>query len=212
MKEWFVKVYERFLTMFGDVKVFKYPMFILYNPKGYLMQGEDVRQVLSTVQHGDILVRGYLNYLDSYFIPGFFSHAGIYVGKNKVVHALAEGVIIEDVLHFCRCDYMAVIRPSGVTLQERTTAVKRTENCIGKEYDFFFDFENPNQLCCTELAHYAWKFKEGLVDVKPVEKSMFFGLIKKTILLADDYFFAENLASVYMSPYAKENFGRSFRT
>ncbi len=206
MKAQLIRIYERLMTMFGDVKVFKYPMFILYNPKSYMMQGEDVRKVLSTIQHGDILVRGYLNYLDSYFIPGFFSHAGIYAGNNKVIHALAEGVIIEDVLHFCRCDYMAVIRPNGVTLKERTTAVKRAENCIGKEYDFFFDFENENELCCTELAHYAWKFKEGLVNVKPVEKSMCFGLIKKKILLADDYVFTPTLDVVYISPYADKNF------
>lgn len=192
--------------MFGDVKIFKYPLFILYNPKGYMMKGEDVRQVLATVKQGDILVRGYLNYLDSYFIPGFFSHAGIYEGNNKVIHALAEGVIREDVLHFCRCDYMAVIRPLDVSIKERVTAVKRVANCVGKEYDFFFDFENENELCCTELAHYAWKFKEGLVDVKPKVKKMLFGLIKKKILLADDYLFADKLATVYMSPYAKDNF------
>ena len=36
--------------MFGDVKIFKYPLFILYNPKGYMMKGEDVRQVLATVK------------------------------------------------------------------------------------------------------------------------------------------------------------------
>jgi hypothetical protein len=84
------------------------------------------------VKPGDILVRGFRNYLDSYFIPGYFSHAGLYVGpveeKDKdlvlrlhgkkifcpgeqmVVHALAEGVLMEDLIQFCRCDYMAVLR------------------------------------------------------------------------------------------------------
>jgi hypothetical protein len=100
------------------------------------------------VEPGDVLVRGYLGYVDGWFIPGYFSHAGLYlgevnesdrtlctelarsrerwkgesrrrprapdaqfaVGKQMVVHALAEGVLVEDLLDFCRCDYMAILR------------------------------------------------------------------------------------------------------
>jgi hypothetical protein len=91
----------------------------------------DIRQLISA-KPGDILVRGFKNYLDGYFIPGYFSHAGLYVGpvveKDKelvhrprgkklfrpgeqmVVHALAEGVLMEDLIQFCRCDYLAVLR------------------------------------------------------------------------------------------------------
>ena len=31
-------------------------------------------------------------------------------GEQMVVHALAEGVLMEDLIQFCRCDYMAVLR------------------------------------------------------------------------------------------------------
>ena len=66
------KVYRKLLAIFGDIKVFKWPMFILYQPQGYGMKGPDVREVLRCIKAGDILLRGYNNYLDGYFIPGFF--------------------------------------------------------------------------------------------------------------------------------------------
>jgi hypothetical protein len=125
-------VIDKFLTIFGDIKVFPFPMFCIYDPGSYRVKGEDIRSLITTVKCGDILVRGFKNYLDGYFIPGYFSHAGLYVGsveekdrelvarpegkklfrtgEQMVVHALAEGVLMEDLIQFCRCDYMAVLR------------------------------------------------------------------------------------------------------
>lgn len=123
---------ERFLTIFGDIKVYKRPLFLVYDPGSYLVKGKDIREVIKIVQPGDILVRKYRNYLDGFFIPGYFSHVGLYLGPVKeedidlvpferrkkqfqwgdqmVIHALAEGVLIEDLLNFCRTDYLAVLR------------------------------------------------------------------------------------------------------
>ena len=123
---------EKFLTIFGDIKVYKRPLFLVYDPGSYLVKGEDIREVIRVVQPGDILVRKYKNYLDGFFIPGYFSHVGLYLGPvskedvelvsfesgkkqfhsgdQMVMHALAEGVLIEDLLNFCRTDYLAVLR------------------------------------------------------------------------------------------------------
>lgn len=128
----FKKIQEAFLKTFGDIKVFSWPMFILYDPGSYKVKGEDMRQVIECIEPGDILVRGYDNYLDGFFIPGSFSHAGLYLGpvtdddrrflapgvngssfktgRQMVIHAMAEGVFMEDILNFCRCDRMAIVR------------------------------------------------------------------------------------------------------
>ena len=131
-------LYEWVITVFGDILVYKFPLFLLYNPTSYRVRGEDVRECLERIRPGDILVRGYDNYLDGRIIPGYFSHVGLYLGDitqddvdtivrageadwlpdahsvrpgpSKVIHALAEGVLTEDVINFCRCDYMAVLR------------------------------------------------------------------------------------------------------
>lgn len=121
-----------FLKFFGDVKVFRFPFFLVYDPGSYHVKGHDTRAVMELVQPGDILIRGYKSYLDGYFIPGYFSHAGLYLGKvlpehkelvpsakgkelfrageQIVAHSMAEGVFMEDLISFCRCDYMAVLR------------------------------------------------------------------------------------------------------
>jgi len=126
------KATNGFIKIFGDIKVFKWPMFLVYDPGSYQVKGKDMREVLNLVKPGDILLRGYNNYLDGYFIPGYFSHVGLYVGevtkddasritvpggtklfhtgKQMVVHAMAEGVFVQDVLDFCRADRMLILR------------------------------------------------------------------------------------------------------
>ncbi len=130
--KWLRAMMNAFLKFFGDVKVFRFPLFIVYDPGSYQVKGADTREAMGLVQPGDILIRGYKNYLDGYFIPGYFSHAGLYLGEvlpehidlvpspegkklfrageQIVAHAMAEGVFMEDFISFCRCDYMLVLR------------------------------------------------------------------------------------------------------
>ena len=125
-------VLGKILTVFGDIKVYRWPMFVIYAPRGYAVKGADCREAMVAVEPGDVLLRGYNDYLDGHFIPGYFSHAAIYVGEIKpdelyeaegidagllfksgpqmVVHAKAEGVLCEDLLDFCRTDRMLVLR------------------------------------------------------------------------------------------------------
>lgn len=141
---------EWFLTIFGDIKVFRFPFFLVYDPGSYQVKGDDVRALLGVLQPGDILLRAYSNYLDGKFIPGKFSHAALYcgafqdedralagtrqrsrgareeaqsalfhTGEQMVIHAMAEGVFIEDILTFSRCDQLVVLRlPEHITLPE----------------------------------------------------------------------------------------------
>jgi hypothetical protein len=123
---------DRLLTFFGDLKVYPFPMFFLYDPGSYMVRGEDAREAITLIKPGDIVLRGYRRYIDGYFIPGYFSHAGLYIGevneqdKNQVridrgrelfrtgeqmiIHAMADGVFMEDFLSFCRCDFMVILR------------------------------------------------------------------------------------------------------
>jgi hypothetical protein len=126
------RVLQKFLTIFGCIKVFRFPFFMIYDPRTFAIKGKQTREVLNLLQPGDILLRNYANYLDGYFIPGTFSHAGFYIGKvtpedvknysgvanpaevdtgeQMVIHSMARGIFVEDVINFCRCDGMAVLR------------------------------------------------------------------------------------------------------
>lgn len=122
---------DRLLTVFGDIKVFKHPLFLVYDPGGYGVRGGDLRALLTLLEPGDILVRGFTAYLDGKLIPGTFSHAALYLGPvgpedralvpeaavnrfvtgaQVVIHAIAAGVLMEDILDFGRCDRLVVLR------------------------------------------------------------------------------------------------------
>ena len=166
------------MTLLGRLKYFRAPPVIVFDPSTYRVKGADVRELLGVLQPGDILLRAYDGYLDSWFIrsslplgtgqrrKGRFTHAALYVGRMAqpdrqhaaadisgyawdqdrripaaalpahreamrerffdsvlqphsdgswpdnamVIHAMAEGVQMEDILSFCRCDYLQVLR------------------------------------------------------------------------------------------------------
>ena len=143
------KLKKILLTIFGDIKVFRWPLWIVYDPDMYGMTGSKIRAVLDLIKPGDIVLRGYRHYADGYFIPGKYSHSGIYVGNNMVVHAVAEGVSKIDILEFLMCDMCCVLRPKSAIAAE--SAVQKSIGHIGTEYDF--DFSKGNEsLYCHELT------------------------------------------------------------
>lgn len=204
------RVRNGFLKKFGDIKVYRFPFFMLYDPGSYLIKGEEIREVLDTIQDGDILIRGYKNYLDGYFIPGFFSHSGLYIGETKrdqspaqlaaeqakhykdgkqmVIHSMAEGVFMEDVINFCRCDYLVILRspfaqdPNNYH-QVHQTALKR----LGTPYDFQFDFSRYNNMSCTEFVYSC--YPEAVLNEHGirVKNGKFLGLVERQMLLPDDF-------------------------
>ncbi len=208
----FEKIYNGFLNFFGDIKVFKFPMFIVYDPGSYLVKGEDVRQVINLIKPGDMLVRGYINYLDGYFIPGFFSHAGLYLGEVKesdrafvkpdedfefrigeqmVIHSMAEGVFMEDIINFCRCDYMVILRRNPDKESEAGRKVmfedvfKSALQNLGKGYDFKFDFTDYTKVSCTELVYVCCQGFMDDYDIKVIDRKVLF--MKKRMIIPDDF-------------------------
>lgn len=140
---------RKFLTFFGDIKVFKFPLFIVYDPDEFGVSGADTRDILSKVRPGDLILRKYKHYLDGYFIPGKYSHTGIYIGKGQMIHAIAEGVQYIDLIEFTRCDGIAILRP--VKGQKRAIELAKKFVVDGIPYDFDFK-EGEKALYCHELG------------------------------------------------------------
>ena len=156
MKLW-LNVLRAVLTFMGDVQWHGWtsPMWFTINAKGYALRGEHYREIRKVIRPGDILIRRFERYVDKWYIPGWWNHGGVYVGgrKEQVVHAIAEGVVIEDVLNFMRTDHLIILRPPEDMLKE---GLKRARRIVGREYDFFLDFEDHERFSCTELPDYCY--------------------------------------------------------
>jgi len=147
-----MRLKEKLLRVFGDIKMQKWPPFLYYEPGDYYrVSGADSARIAELIQPGDLLLRGYRNYLDGVFIPGEYSHTGIYTGDGTVTHAVAEGVCVVSLYDFLRCDRVFVLRPRRCV----KTALDRLAKWIGRSYDF--DFASGNEsFYCHELAAEAY--------------------------------------------------------
>jgi len=168
------KIKNSLLNILGDLKYYKWPMFIVYDPSEYAIDGEKSREIMKVVRTGDLLLRRYNHYLDGCFIPGKYSHTGIYVGDGKMIHAVAEGVSYCDILEFLRCDGICILRP---TCGQRA-AVELAKKCVTDGIPYDFDFKEGNKaLYCHELGAVCYS---NLRIEKKVPK-LFKGLIHSTV-------------------------------
>ncbi len=142
----------KFLIQFtGNFYLHKFPFFGTYKPSHHKVKGHEVRKVLDCIEPGDILLRRFDGYLNTIFTPGFWGHAGLYVGNNKITHAISKGVIEEDILDFCRTDSVCVLRLKNITKMSTNDYIKKAFKFIGISYDYGFSSENK-KLYCTEYV------------------------------------------------------------
>ena len=142
------KIKSKIISFFADIRI--YPGgFILFGNSSYKIKGPQTREILNVLKEGDILLRRYSHYLGSLIIPGYFSHAAIYVGDNEIIHMLGAGITKEDILTFLRCDDIVVLRASEGLAKEAFYQAK-AYYIAGIEYDFNFN-DKPDRFYCTEF-------------------------------------------------------------
>lgn len=193
MKKFIYKCWSKFLTWFGNIKIFNYPFWIVYDPSEYAVTGEKLLEILNVVKPGDIILRGYAEYLDSKFIPDKlkYSHCGIYIGKNTVVHAIAESVEYINVLDFCMCDRIAIFRPKKGQRNAIKIAKEFADNKV--PYDFIFS-PGTSSLYCFELGAECYPN----LDIPKCTPTMLFGLIKKKdVYLAESFFKSTDMECIF---------------
>ena len=213
MKKFFYKLWAKFLTIVGDIKWFKWPMWILYDPDEFSVYGKDILDILGVIQPGDIILRGYRHYIDGFFIKifgidtsdsvigGDWSHGAIYIGDNKVIHAVAEGVSEVDLIDFCKCDRIAIFRPKKYKKQAISIAKKFLKDKI--QYDFVFK-HGASSLYCFELAALSYP----KLDIPKFSFKRLFGLIsKKDVYLAKSFIDSSDMKPVFC---CNPKFGISF--
>ena len=193
MKKWLYKAWSKFLTAFGDIKIFRFPFFIVYDPDDYQVTGQDTLDIMAALKPGDIILRGYTHYADGKFIPDKlkFSHGAIYIGNNKIIHAVAEGVSETDVIEFTRCDRIAIFRPRKF----QKLAIKKAKQFLkdNVEYDFMFE-EGASALYCFELCGECYP----TLDIPRMTVKKLFGLVKRhNVVLAESFFKSKDMKCIY---------------
>lgn len=127
---WLYRIWSRFLTWFGDIMVRFSPPIVSF---------ADIENLQEKICLGDVVCRKYDCYLDSYFIPGEFTHSGIYVGNGQMRHMLAEGDQTIDLGDFVKdCDGFILLRPGYTGKLAADKAVQWALDVRAK-YDFLFD-------------------------------------------------------------------------
>jgi len=152
MKRVWFKILRFFLGAFGSFQLHWWPMWFMCGDTHYKVKGPETRAVLSKLRRGDILLRRYRNYMTSWFIPGYYTHAAIMVDDETVIHSVTPCVTREDILTFLRCDDVAVLRPN-VTPDEIDKGVAEAIGMLGRDYDYFFEPENDKLYCSEVILH-----------------------------------------------------------
>ena len=153
-KNWYIW-WKKAITIIGYIKVYyKNGWGVVYNPAEYeyKIHGDYLTEIVSQLQPGDIILRGFDHYLDKWLIPGNFSHSGIYIGDNKVIHAIAKGVCEHHILDYIQCDRVCVLRP--VSGQDK--AIERVKKWVGVKYDFKFNTKDSSEFYCHEMIANAY--------------------------------------------------------
>jgi len=211
------RVWRGFLNVFKDIKVFKFPMFMVYQPTTFKIKGNHYYEVRNRIKPGDILLRGYVHYLDSYFIPGFFSHAAMYIGNRihsredgeYIIHAMSPCIQETDLCTFCRCDKLAVLRPPETVSQEEIDlAIEKAKEKLGTPYDFDFNFSDYKEMSCSELCYYCYEHVKDKVGFQTREQEFLFGFLKKE-LFAPDYIYYSKMEVVWQCPWASQSLNKT---
>jgi len=152
---------------------------IQYKPVGYKVKGNDTEVIINTIQPGDVLLRGYDLFLSSKLI-GYWSHSGLVLDNNTVIHAIGKGVIKESIIDFCRTDRVFILRPN-LKEKEINKALVIGKSLIGKSYDFKFDFDDPSEYSCTEFVYACYENNKDKLGMFKKEFNIL-GMFKKNVI------------------------------
>ena len=146
---------------------------------------QEILQTLRTkLEPGDILLVRADEKLTAAILPGFWSHAAIYLGTKKefaeagleltpqraavfdlhgadtpiVIEAIAPKLTTSPLPKSLFGDHAVALRPN-VSLDLLECALCEAFAHLGKAYDFEFDFNVTNRIVCTELVYRAFHRK-----------------------------------------------------
>ena len=128
--------------------------------------GDPCEAAARLLEPGDIIITRHRDALSNLFLPGFWPHAALFVGKlgngqGDVVEAKKDGVKLRHLCETLSVDAFLVLR-AKVGSPVRDCAAERALTHVGKLYDFVFDFCQADRLACTALIYRSWHGQAGI--------------------------------------------------
>ncbi|MES2047312.1 MAG: YiiX/YebB-like N1pC/P60 family cysteine hydrolase [Pseudomonadota bacterium] len=181
------------LTIFGDIKIFKWPLFVIYQPTSFRIKGSDTRKIEWSLRPGDVVMRAYDDYLDGYFIPkgeSGCSHSGLYIGDNTMVHSIAEGSNLIDIIDFCRTDKIIILRPDS----GQEWAIEHAKKCADANIPYDFNFApGPGKYYCHEFTASCYPH----LQIETVSRKILGLFSSPKAFLADSFFVNKHFTKIY---------------
>jgi len=136
------------------------------------------------LQPGDVLLTRSDSRLSAALLPGFWTHAALFVGGRPdlevlglhshphvarhwhqipetsgplglVIEALCPCVQLNPLEQCLRVDHVVVLRPT-LPASDIASAIGEALGHLGKPYDLEFDFNNSSRIVCTELIYRSY--------------------------------------------------------
>lgn len=184
------------LTIFGDIKIFKWPFFVIYQPTSFRIKGSHTRAIMECIHPGDVVMRSYNDYLDGYFIPkgeSGCSHSGLYIGDNTIVHSIAEGSSFVDIIDFCRADRIIILRPDS----GEEWATEHARKCADANIPYDFNFApGPGKFYCHEFTASCYPH----LGIEILSRKILGLFTSPKAFLADSFYVNMHFTKIYPIP------------
>lgn len=139
-----------------------------------LINDAHVADLKTKLVNGDVLVSAIKYEFSNLFLPGFYSHAALYI-DGLVYEAVTTGVRVSTLEYFCfKKDGVAILRLQGPdwTREQLDLMKEFCEDQVGEPYDYSFDWGAQEKWYCSKLVLFAFKIASpentGAIDTMKV--------------------------------------------
>ena len=116
------------------------------------MTKSDLKTATKLLKRGDVVLVGGLRRFSSLIIKGQVTHAMLYVGNKRFVHAVCDGVESDSLTTIFReYDTLIILRPKTTSKEKINKAIKFTLDKIGTPFDYEFTTDKQ-KFYCSELV------------------------------------------------------------
>lgn len=169
----------------------------------------EYKAVKKLIEPGDIVLVGDHRHMSAMLIQGAVTHALLFVGKGKLIHAVGDGVKISRLRKlFKEYDTLMVVRPKLAPYRKEkiiTDAIVWARAQLGKPYDYEFDTDTE-KFFCTQLvneAYYHAGLHLGFTDHEPSENIILEQLRRWKNVIRPKDMARGHVAIVFLSRYLK---------